>query len=82
MLAFGLPLVPMTLALWVMLVSDRLVIAKFSTTEQLGLYTIAVGAVSILALADAGVHAGLAPASAAGLRPRSGFGVGVLRARA
>ena len=28
-------------------------IAKFSTTEQLGLYTIAVGAVSILALADA-----------------------------
>ena len=53
MLAFGLPLVPMTLALWVMLVSDRLVIAKFSTTEQLGLYTIAVGAVSILALADA-----------------------------
>lgn len=53
MLAFGLPLVPMTLALWVMLVSDRIVIAKVSTTEQLGLYTIAVGAVSILALADA-----------------------------
>lgn len=53
MLRFGLPLVPMTLALWVMLVSDRLVIAKFSTTEQLGLYTIAVGAVSVLALADA-----------------------------
>jgi O-antigen/teichoic acid export membrane protein len=53
LLAFGLPLVPMTLALWVMLVSDRIVIAKFSTTEQLGLYTVAVGAVSVLALADA-----------------------------
>ena len=41
LLAFGVPLVPMTLAYWVFEVSDRIILGKLSTLEQLGLYAVA-----------------------------------------
>ena len=53
MLRFGLPLVPASLATWVFLVSDRLLLGTLSTAEQLGLYTIAAGVVSVLTVGDA-----------------------------
>ncbi len=53
MLRFGLPLIPASLATWVFLVSDRLLLGTLSTAEQLGLYTIAAGVVSVLTVGDA-----------------------------
>lgn len=41
LLSFGVPLVPMSLAYWVFASSDRLVIGKLSTLDQLGLYAVA-----------------------------------------
>lgn len=52
LLAYGVPLVPMTLAYWVFEVSDRLILAKLSTLGQLGLYAVANGATSILIFAN------------------------------
>lgn len=48
LLAFGVPLVPMSLAYWVFGTSDRLVLGKLSTLEQLGLYAVANAAASPL----------------------------------
>jgi O-antigen/teichoic acid export membrane protein len=53
LLRFGVPLVPASLATWVFLVSDRLLLGTLSTASQLGLYTIAAGLVSVLTLGDA-----------------------------
>ena len=53
MLRFGLPLVPASIATWVFLVSDRLLLGTLSTAAELGLYTIAAGVVSVLTLGDA-----------------------------
>ncbi|MBI2857842.1 MAG: polysaccharide biosynthesis protein [Chloroflexi bacterium] len=39
MLSFGLPLVPSSLAYWVMTMSDRYFLQFFSTSEELGLYS-------------------------------------------
>jgi O-antigen/teichoic acid export membrane protein len=41
LLAFGIPIVPTSLAYWVFLTSDRLILGKLSTLEQLGLYSVA-----------------------------------------
>lgn len=41
MLAYGLPLVPTSLAYWIFAVSDRIVLTKLSTLEQVGLYSVA-----------------------------------------
>ena len=41
LLAYGLPLLPMTVAYWIFEVSDRIVLGKLSTLEQLGLYSLA-----------------------------------------
>ena len=41
LLAYGVPLVPMTVAYWVFEVSDRIILGKLSTLEQLGLYAVA-----------------------------------------
>lgn len=41
LLSYGVPLVPVSLAYWIFVVSDRMVIGKLSTVEQLGLYAVA-----------------------------------------
>jgi O-antigen/teichoic acid export membrane protein len=48
LLSYGVPLVPVSLAYWIFVVSDRLVIGKLSTVEQLGLYAIANNMTSTL----------------------------------
>lgn len=56
LLAFGVPLVPTSLAYWVFLTSDRLILGKLSTLEQLGLYSVAnslVGLATIIVTAFA-----------------------------
>lgn len=41
MLRFGVPLVPTSVAYWVFIASDRLLLGQLSTLEQLGLYSVA-----------------------------------------
>jgi O-antigen/teichoic acid export membrane protein len=56
LLAFGIPIVPTSLAYWVFLTSDRLILGKLSTLEQLGLYSVAnslVGLATIIVTAFA-----------------------------
>ena len=53
LLAFGVPIVPTSLAYWVFLTSDRLVLARLSTLEQLGLYSIANSLVGLATIAIA-----------------------------
>jgi len=48
MLRFGLPLVPTSLAYWVFASSDRIVLGKLSTLDQLGLYSVANSLTSVL----------------------------------
>lgn len=48
LLGFGVPLVPSSLAYWVFAVSDRILLGKLSTLEQVGLYTVANQVTSIL----------------------------------
>jgi O-antigen/teichoic acid export membrane protein len=50
LLAFGIPLVPSSLAYWVFGMSDRIVLGKLSTLDQVGLYTLAVQITGILTL--------------------------------
>jgi O-antigen/teichoic acid export membrane protein len=50
LLSFGVPLVPSSLAYWIFAVSDRILLGKLSTMEQLGLYAVANHVTSILAL--------------------------------
>jgi O-antigen/teichoic acid export membrane protein len=50
LLAFGVPIVPTSLAYWVFLTSDRLILARVSTLEQLGLYSIANSLVGLAAI--------------------------------
>lgn len=50
LLAFGVPLVPTSLAYWIFASSDRIVLGKLSTLNELGLYSIANGVASILGL--------------------------------
>jgi O-antigen/teichoic acid export membrane protein len=47
-LSFGVPLVPSSLAYWVFAVSDRMVLGKLSTLDQVGFYAIANQIVSLL----------------------------------
>lgn len=51
LLAFGIPIVPTSLAYWVFLTSDRLLLGKLSTLEQLGLYSIANSLVGLATIA-------------------------------
>jgi O-antigen/teichoic acid export membrane protein len=41
LLMFGAPLIPSSLAYWVFAMSDRILLGKLSTLEQVGLYTVA-----------------------------------------
>ncbi len=52
LLAYGVPLVPSSLAYWIFAVSDRLLLGKLSTLEQVGLYAIANSLTSVLAFAN------------------------------
>lgn len=50
LLAFGVPLVPTSLAYWIFLTSDRLILARTSSFEQLGLYGVANSLVGLAAI--------------------------------
>jgi O-antigen/teichoic acid export membrane protein len=52
LLAYGVPLVPTSLAFWVFLTSDRLVLGKLSDLQQLGWYSVAVSLSGLLGLAN------------------------------
>jgi O-antigen/teichoic acid export membrane protein len=47
LLRYGIPLVPTSLAFWVFLASDRLILGKLSTLAELGLYSVAVSLVGL-----------------------------------
>ncbi len=49
-LSYGLPLVPTAVAYWIFLGSDRIILGKLSTLEEVGLYSVANGAVGMLLL--------------------------------
>lgn len=51
MLSFGVPLVPISLAYWIFLVSDRLLLAQLSTLQQVGLYSVAASLVGLTSIA-------------------------------
>jgi O-antigen/teichoic acid export membrane protein len=51
LLAFGVPLVPISLAYWVFLVSDRILLAQLSTLQQVGLYSVAASLVGLTSIA-------------------------------
>ena len=61
LLAFGVPLVPSGLAYWIFASSDRFVLGKLSTFDQLGLYAVANSATSILALANSALGQAWSP---------------------
>ena len=51
LLSYGLPLVPASLAYWVFATSDRILIGKLSTLEEVGYYSVAASLTSVLGLA-------------------------------
>lgn len=51
LLAFGIPLVPISLAYWVFQVSDRIFLAQLSTLQQVGLYSVAASLVGLTSIA-------------------------------
>ena len=51
LLAYGAPLVPASLAYWVFMTSDRVLLSNLSTLEQVGLYSVAASAVSVANIA-------------------------------
>jgi O-antigen/teichoic acid export membrane protein len=61
LLAYGLPLVPTSLAFWVFLTSDRLVLGKLSTLEELGWYSVAVSLAGLLGLANSALASAWTP---------------------
>lgn len=61
-LAFALPLVPVTISFWIFTASDRLVLARLgSSKEEQGLYGLALSVASIFALLSGGVGQALVP---------------------
>lgn len=61
MLAFGLPLVPTTLAYWIFVSSDRIVVGKLSSLNQLGLYAVASSVTSILSFVNSALGQAWSP---------------------
>jgi O-antigen/teichoic acid export membrane protein len=61
LLAFGVPLVPTSLAYWVFGVSDRLLLGKLSTLDQVGLYSVANSLTSLLAFVNSAVGQAWSP---------------------
>jgi O-antigen/teichoic acid export membrane protein len=63
LLSYGVPLVPVSVAYWIFVVSDRLVIGKLSTIEELGLYAVANNLTSTLTYANSALGQALSPHS-------------------
>ena len=61
LLMFAFPLVPMALAYWVFGLSDRVVLGKLSTLDQVGLYGIAFTLTGLLSLVNASFGQAWAP---------------------
>lgn len=61
LLAYGVPLVPTSLAYWVFASSDRLMLAKLATMDQVGLYAVANSATSVLAFANSALGQAWSP---------------------
>lgn len=61
MLSYGVPLVPVSLAYWVFSSSDRMVLGKLSTLEQVGLYAVANSLVSILSFLNGALSQAWSP---------------------
>lgn len=52
MLRFGIPIIPMSLAYWVFLTSDRFLIARYANLHEVALYGVAAALTSVLILAQ------------------------------
>jgi O-antigen/teichoic acid export membrane protein len=50
MLSYGIPLVPTSLAYWVFMTSDRILLGNLADLEQVGLYSVAVSVVNIASI--------------------------------
>ncbi len=61
MLAYGLPLIPVALSTWVLLLADRFFLLHFSGLTDLGLYGLAVRLASLLSLAVTALSLAWAP---------------------
>jgi O-antigen/teichoic acid export membrane protein len=61
LLSFGLPLVPMSVAYWVFASSDRIMLGKLASLEQVGLYSVAAAATSVLALVNSALGQAWSP---------------------
>lgn len=55
LLVYGVPLVPTTVAYWIFGASDRVVLGKLSTFEQVGLYGVAASVTSVLAFVNSAI---------------------------
>ncbi len=55
LLAFGLPLVPMNVAFWLLSNADRLMLAHLATLEEVGFYSIAAAMCAVLMLLQTAV---------------------------
>lgn len=51
LLSYGVPLVPTSLAYWVFMTSDRVLLSNLSTLEQVGLYSVAASVVNLANIA-------------------------------
>jgi O-antigen/teichoic acid export membrane protein len=61
LLAYGLPLVPTSLAYWVFTTSDRVMLSNLSTLAQVGLYSVAASVISIAMIAVTALGQGWNP---------------------
>ena len=61
LLAYGLPLVPTSLAYWVFTTSDRVMLSNLSTLAQVGLYSVAASVTSIAMIAVTALGQGWNP---------------------
>ncbi len=55
LLAFGLPLVPMNIAFWLLSNADRLMLVRLASLDQVGLYSIAAAMAAVLMLLQTAV---------------------------
>ena len=61
LLAYGVPLVPTSLAYWVFTTSDRVLLSNLSTLEQVGLYSVAASVVNLANIAIMALGQGWSP---------------------
>jgi O-antigen/teichoic acid export membrane protein len=61
LLAYGVPLVPTTMAYWIFGASDRFLLGTLFSFEQVGLYTVATSLTSVLALANSALGQAWSP---------------------